>query len=287
MEQLKYIKKTNPNWFLTFGQEENIYTAFIKNCRSKTYLVNPDDPLSTIHSHHIIPRHLLNETDEELAYCESSENLIDLSVADHICAHELFNKVYPSPQNQGSIFALRKSIKLAQKCLKQAGAAASHMIQREKKVGIFNPDLASEIGRKGAKASLARPDAIEIRREAGKVGGAKRHTGNIVGEGDKIVWYYNPERVGSGTQTSDPGEAVCCTFNCETGGQIVQSLNSIYPSNLTRISPVLTGERKSAYGWSCERIDPSEDFDEVSEFEELDEFGKFSLDLPDETEEDK
>lgn len=292
MDKLKSIKKTNPKWFLTFFDEENIYTAFIENCRSKTYLVNPDDPLTAIHSHHILPKHLLKDTDEEQIYCNSSENLIDLSISDHIRAHELFLQLYPSPQNQSSVYALQKAITQALSWYKKAGAYASHSVQRERKIGIFNPDFAAEIAKKGAEASLARPDARETRQAGGKKGGVNRYKGIVVGAGDKIVWYYNPERVGSGTQETDRGEAVCCTFDCETGGQIVEILNSIHPSNLQRISAVLNGTRKSSHGWSCERIYPSEDSDDESQFDEtqfdeslFDEFGSFDFDLVDEPDE--
>ena len=47
-----------------------------------------------IHEHHIIPRHWFSNTPEHIAYCESNENKIFLTLADHIKAHELLYILY-------------------------------------------------------------------------------------------------------------------------------------------------------------------------------------------------
>ena len=255
-ERIQILKADTKQWFLVFKNEDkdNEYFTFIQNCQNKEYTVDKDNPLTELHIHHIIPKYLLQDTDEERDFCNSKENLIELSIEDHILAHKILAKLYPNPQNEGAVQLLENAMDFAKKSLKQAGAYASHDVQRAKQIGFFNPDLADEIALKGSQASLARPDAIELRKEAGKVGGKLARACSVVRPEDKYLWYYNGARKGSGTQITEKGEPVCCTFNCSLGSEIVEILNSIYSSNLEKITPVIQGERKSTYGWSCEKI---------------------------------
>lgn len=148
---------------------------------------------------------------------------------------------------------LLNDLKGGLKSFKQAGAYASHAVQRAKGTGIFNPT----VSKRAAEISMARPDAIEIRKEAGKKGGYNRQAGIAVSPVDRYIWFYNPERLGSGTQVTDPGPAVLCTMNCKTGGDIVKILNHIHPSKMKTITALLDGTRQSSYGWSCKKLDTS------------------------------
>lgn len=256
--EIKNLKITNPKWFLIYRNKKDKYFDFIESCRSKEYIVDPNNDLSQIHIHHIIPRYLLKDTPEEKEYCDTPENLIELSVEDHITAHQLYYAINPTPQNFGAIQLLINATENATKAAKQAGAYKSHEVQRENKTGIFNPDVA----KKAAQASMARPDAIQIRSEAGKKGGRNRQANRIISPEDKYTWYHNPDRMGSGTQTKESGEPKFCTFNCSTGGEIVEILKKYYPCDIERISDVLTGKRKSAFGFSAEKMNDylQEDF---------------------------
>jgi hypothetical protein len=50
------------------------------------------------------------------------------------------------------------------------------------------------------------------------------------------------------------GQPVLCVFNCETGTDVLEILNQYKLTPLERVSPLLTGKRKNAYGWSCKKI---------------------------------
>jgi hypothetical protein len=81
--------------------KNNEYFDFIYKCSKKEY--GEEDT----HMHHIIPQYVFNGGSlDDLAFMDSAENAIELSVADHIKAHELLYKVYGNPQDKGAFLLL-------------------------------------------------------------------------------------------------------------------------------------------------------------------------------------
>lgn len=220
-------------WFQHFQNEYNqCYFEFIESCKNKNY-----SETTQMHTHHIIPKYLLKSTPEESYFCDSKQNLILLSIEDHLTAHEIFANLYPDYRNQGAIDLLKGQCNEASKKWKQAGAYASHEEQRKNQTGFW--DVQKQTDR--ARRSMLRPDALEIRSEGGKKGGRQRWLNKAITESDRYVWSYK-------------GEPVVCTINCQTGGDIVTELQKVIPTPLKRVTPLLNGTRSTSYSWSCKKI---------------------------------
>jgi hypothetical protein len=76
MENAKYFKL----------KEYKEYLEFIHSCKTKTY-----DDNFVLHTHHIIPKHLWADTEKSV---NNKDNLIELSVEDHVRAHLLLSMCY-------------------------------------------------------------------------------------------------------------------------------------------------------------------------------------------------
>lgn len=173
---------------------------------------------------------------------ESSENLIKLSREDHIQAHQLLFEIYEDNRDQGAVYMLSGRTDEALKIFHQQGAAANHKLLKKEGRNFWNSKFQKEM----AKRSMDNPKAIIIRSEAGKIGRKMRKSGIAINKKDRYLFFFK----------EDP--LICVLFfflNCETGGDIVRILNQIQPSNLQRVTELLKGTRKVAYGWSCKKID--------------------------------
>lgn len=207
------------------------YFDFIEICRNKKY-----SETTQMHTHHIIPKYLLKSTPEEIYFCQSKRNLILLSIDDHITAHEIFSQLYSDYRNRGAIDLLKGQCKEAFKKWKQAGAYASHKQQQKNQTGFWD---GKQVDR--ARRSMLRSDALETRSRGGKKGGRNRWINKIVTKSDKYIWFYK-------------GEAIVCTINCQTGGEIVSELHKVKSTPLKRVSPLIKGMRQTAYFWSSKKI---------------------------------
>lgn len=206
------------------------YFSFIESCHFKKY--SPEN--CQLHMHHIIPKYAFSETSEDIAEKNCSENLILLSLEDHIKAHELLYDVFKNPQDLGAIAILKGSQSEACRIWRQLGAKATHQIQKEKYQTFYNSDFQKNM----AKRSLARPDALEIRSKGGKIGGTKCHLDRAIKAHQCFVFSYQSKEV-------------LCIFNCRTGGQVLEQLNQYKKTSLQRVTPLIKGVRQSLNGWSC------------------------------------
>nr|QUO99044.1 putative HNH homing endonuclease [Oedogonium sp. 260-2_chl]QUO99082.1 putative HNH homing endonuclease [Oedogonium sp. 260-2_chl] len=224
-------------WFLHFQNEYNqSFFDFIESCKNKQY-----SETAQMHLHHIIPKYLLKSTPEETYFCDSRQNLILISIEDHVIAHEIFAELYPNHQNKGAVDLLKGQCNEAAKKWKQAGAYASHKQQRKNQTGFWDAQKQSDRARK----SMLRPDALETRSQGGKTSGSQRWLDHIITESDRYVWFYE-------------GKEILCTINCRSGGQVLDELKKIqniqkYPS---RVSELIKGKRQSLNSWSCQPIPP-------------------------------
>ena len=188
--------------------------------------------------HHIIPKHRFRDLPEEIAYCNSKENLIHLSLVNHVKAHELLYELYNLFADKAAVLMLQGNKVESRRIWRQLGAEAVHKKLKADKANFWNLEFQKEMG----KRSLARPDALEIRSKGGRKGGRVRNLDRAIGKNDRYVFFF--EKV-----------AVMCIFNCQTGGDVLLELNKFKQTSLKRTSPLLNGSRKTLNGWSCEKLE--------------------------------
>ena len=234
---LNNVRQQNLYWFDTFKQRKNAYFDFIHSCRTKEY---PSE--TRMHLHHIIPKFMLNVTQEEKNYCDTAENVILLSVDDHRTAHSLFADLYEDPRATGAILLLAGELEQSRAEWQKAGAYASHLVQQLNETGFWD----KKAQRERAFRSLDKADARETRSRGGKIAGAKRWKDVAIQKDKRYVF-------------SHEGKELLCILNCETGGDVVRELDRCIPNTgIQRVTPLLNGSRKTASGWSCQKIENDE-----------------------------
>lgn len=229
--------KKRQKWWEKYDRT-NQYFKFIENCRVQTYSKD-----TNLHLHHILPKHLFQNDPEEQNYCESEENLIILSIEVHITAHHLLYKIYQNPRDQGAVYLLTGQMNEARHIWRRLGAEATHSLLSSQNANFWNSEFQTEM----ASRSMAREDALEIRSEAGRVGGRARNLNRVITAKDRYLFFYKRE-------------PVFCILNCETGGDVIKVLQLFslqteekkqWPQRVTRL---LRDSTKSLNGWSCEKI---------------------------------
>ena len=196
--------------------------------------------------HHIIPQYVFNKssaTDEDLAFRDSTDNLIELSTEDHILAHELLYEVYGNIQDKGATKLLQGLKNESRHIWKILGAEASHLVQKEKGKNFWDKGFQKEM----AKRSMEKPDALETRRAGGKKGGRNKSIDVTIKAHERFVFSFKEKEV-------------LCIQNCQTGGDVLKELKKYekitnQETSIDRATPLLTGDRKLAYGWSCQKIE--------------------------------
>lgn len=239
-EENKKKEKQKPilnfdTWKNNTLNRDNQYFNFIKECKSLTY--SPGTPL---HCHHIIPQYVFNNKRANQAdhdFKDSQDNIVFLTLENHLKAHALLFEIYGNRQDQGAITMMRGLSEESLTIWRQLGAYASHKVQKESKKSFWNVEQQKENARK----SMSRPDALQTRSKGGKKGGRIKSLDVVISKDQGYLFYFE-------------GFPLICILNCETGGDVLNELNKIKPTNMIRVSPLLTGKRKYAYGWSCQRI---------------------------------
>lgn len=205
---------------------------FGKKSLTKEFLVD-----QIIHRHHIIPKYWFNENSKYRDYMNSDANLIFLTQANHIKAHEILYDIFGDPRDLGAVALLKGMTFEASIEYKRAGAYATHLVLKKAKKNFWD----SEEQKMNAAKSMARNDAYSIRKLGGKLGGYNRNKNRVITKNSKVLFFF--ERV-----------PFLCVFNCQTGGDVLKELQKAKKTNLTRVSPLLTKKRKTLYGWSCSLI---------------------------------
>nr|AWX53130.1 hypothetical protein [Blidingia minima] len=208
----------------------NCYLNFLIQIKKKS----KNRPLIKGHVHHIIPKYWFKKNPEFLFFQNCEENLIYLTQEEHLLAHKILYKLKKTPQDLGAIYLLQKKRSEAILQYKRLGAQAVHKIQKQNNQTFWN----NEWQKQNALKSMAKSNAYETRSKGGKKGGYNRNVNRIITVKDKILFYFNKK-------------PFLCVFNCKTGGDIQRILMKAHATNLKRVSPLLTGKRQSAYGWSC------------------------------------
>lgn len=88
---------------------------------------------------------------------------------------------------------------------------------------------------------MQKENALHIRSEGGKIGGRNRNLNIAIKKEDRYLFLFN-------------NNEYLCVWNCETGGDVCKVLQSAIRTNCVRVTPLLNGQRKSLYGWSCIKL---------------------------------
>eukprot|EP01026_Neomeris_dumetosa_P038790 TRINITY_DN3166_c0_g1_i12.p1 TRINITY_DN3166_c0_g1~~TRINITY_DN3166_c0_g1_i12.p1 ORF type:complete len:246 (-),score=21.65 TRINITY_DN3166_c0_g1_i12:1105-1842(-) len=202
----------------------NKYDKFIEDCRKKKY---PEGTYLEIH--HIIPRHEGGG--------DEPENLIKLSLEDHLSAHLIRYEVYKNQFDLAMVLMRKNLSEKAWKAILFKNGITNTAIHKQKGITFWDLEFQKEM----AQRSVNSEHAMNMRGVGGKKGGRTRNLNRIIIPQDKYLFYYNDQ------------EAICI-FNCETGGDVLRELNKVVPTPLQRISQLLRGERKKLHGWACKPL---------------------------------
>lgn len=134
-------------WFYN----ENAYLNFINECRTK-----PIQEETEYHIHHIVPKHWIRNIPDERQFCESPENLIQLSLNDHIQAHQLLYDLYKKPMDKAAVLMLSGDKAASRRIWRQLGAEKVHTLLRSQQTNFWNSDFQKEMARR----SIEKPDAL-------------------------------------------------------------------------------------------------------------------------------
>lgn len=195
--------------------KNNLYFRFIQKCK---LLANKDKESGVkMQLHHIIPKHMLKKTPEGREFCESQENLIYLSLDNHIRAHKILYKLYRKKADKGAVLMLQGNKAASRRLWRQSGAAATHNLLKNKKRTFWDSAFQKEMARR----SIEKPDALEVRSKGGRKGGHQRNVGRAIKPNHRYLFYFYTT-------------PVLCIFNCETGGDVLVELNKFKKTNLLR-----------------------------------------------------
>jgi hypothetical protein len=160
--------------------ENNEYFQFIEECRQKQY---PEGTTKNIH--HIIPKHWFNSFSKlSKSYIDSKENLISISIEDHIKAHEILFKLYKRPLDYSSILLLKGNLSESRRIWRQLGAKAVNALQKSGNSTFWSINFQKEMSRR----SMAKENALETRSLGGVKGGRNRNLGRVI---NKVAFGYS------------------------------------------------------------------------------------------------
>ena len=217
----------------------NKYLDFIFECREK-YPAYSQEKQKSCYAHHIVPRHHYKNHELNMETFDLPANTVRLTFEDHIKAHEIRYEVY---QEYGDLMAARHMSGLTEEGMtlmqKAGGQAVNVKFKKEGRL-MYDPECQAEM----AGRSMARPDAREIRSKGGKKGGTKRQENRIIRVEDRYEWCVD-------------GQPFLCTFNFNSGGDLLKDLYTARPTKLQRVSPLINGTKKKLHGWSCKKIETS------------------------------
>lgn len=117
------------------------------------------------------------------------------------------------------------------------GACATNNLMRERGLNFWDNNYQREMARR----SMNRPDAIQIRKKAGQLGGVRTKTGVAIKKNHKYVFFRE-------------NKPVLCIINCDLGSQVLIELNKFHKTPLQRTSQLLNRTKKTLHGWSCKKI---------------------------------
>lgn len=219
----------------------NPYLDFIEACRKK-YRSYSKEQQDACYTHHVVPRHHYKNKTHGLdsSTLDLPANLVRMNFEDHVKAHELRFEVYGEYGDKVAFKRMQGLTEEGMRAMQQAGGQAVNVKFKKEGKLMHDPEYQREMARR----SMARADALEIRSQGGKKGGKKRQANRILRIEDRYEWSFQ-------------GVPFLCTFHLNSGGDVLRILNAAQPTNLTRVSQLITGEWKRLYGWSCRKLEES------------------------------
>ena len=219
--------------------KSNKYLDFIFECREK-YPAYSEEKKAACYTHHIVPRHHYKNHGLDKQTFDLPANTVRLTFEDHVKAHEIRYEVY---QEYGDLMAFRQMSGLAEdgmNIMQKIGGQVVNIKFKQEGHMMFSSTWQKEM----AARSMARPDALEIRSKGGRIGGTRRQVNRIVRVEDRYEW-------------SVDDKPFLCTFNLNSGGDMLKTLYAARPTKLQRVTPLINGSRKKLHGWSCRKIETS------------------------------
>lgn len=217
----------------------NKYLDFIQECR-EIFQTYSQEKQKKCHTHHIVPRHHYKAHQLDPQTFDLSNNTVKLTFDDHVIAHELRYKVYGEYGDLAAVKYMQALSEQGMRAMQQAGGQAVNVKLKKEGRLMHDPQWQKEM----AKRSMEKDNAKQTRSEGGKKGGRKRHENRILRVEDRYEW-------------SVDDKPFLCTFNFNFGSDLLNDLQAARPTNLQRVSPLITGQRKKLYGWSCKKIESS------------------------------
>lgn len=187
----------------------------------------------------MIPRYVIKQRPKLPKLLTDPRNLVKVSFEDHKELHRLRFQQYGEKARGDKIAYLKMSEKAEEAWLdiRREGAATTHKVLKNRKATFWDADFQKQM----AQRSLETPHARQVRSLGGKKGGKNRQLDRIITPTDKFCFSFQ-------------GQEKLCVFNCRTGTEVLSELHKCNPTPLKRASQLLTGKRKSLYGWSCTKI---------------------------------
>lgn len=230
----------------------NAYEAYIEECKlnSVTKINEVGNPLPGIEKHHIVPRF-----DGGL---DVPENIVLLTVKEHVIAHWLRWKVLKKPQDHCA-FLFRIGDTEAALAERRESVLEARKRDKINEKGFFDPEFQREMGTRGGSIGGSRGtlEQFRARQQVGLTYG--RDTG-ISNQGKPLqefvskfsIWAYsdNASKGQRGADRSD--EKFFFVAPKQAFTDTVRVLNSFAPAsikNTTSLHKVVYGERKQMYGW--------------------------------------
>lgn len=225
----------------------NPYLDFIEACRKKSRSYSKEQQ-DACYTHHVVPRHHYKTHRLDPSTLDLPANLVRIdrcsyfttcfAFEDHVKAHELRFEVYGEYGDKVAFKRMQGLTEEGMRAMQQAGGQAVNVKFKNEGRLMHDPEYQREMARR----SMARADALEIRSQGGKKGGKKRQANRILRAEDRYEWSFQ-------------GVPFLCTFDLNSGGDVLRILNAAQPTNLVRVSQLITGERKRLYGWSCRKLE--------------------------------
>jgi hypothetical protein len=122
-------EKLNSQTWKTLNKN-NAYFSFLEECKNTQY------PAETVlHYHHIIPKYVFGKkpSPEDANFIDSLENIVCLSVVDHVKAHQLLFEIYGNPQDEGATLMLSGYESESRLIWRKLGAATTNKLMKDQK----------------------------------------------------------------------------------------------------------------------------------------------------------
>lgn len=212
-------------------KNKNIYEQYIEHLKTKQYL-----SATRLEKHHVVPVHAGGN--------DASENLLKLSIEDHILAHQYRYMVY-GEKGEKLAFVWRKN-DTAEAAILRSQLAQQDRLAKGLLLRFKDSEAQSLLGQIGGKkGGLANTAAqYQARSAVGKVHGKKVGVSN---QSNKLKKLLKQEILWEHTSGIKITTVVCNSFK-----HVCDQLNQAVPNTITNnccFFKVLYKERPQMYGW--------------------------------------